>query len=94
MTVSPFYSGAQRLRTRTLHRQQWILQRWVNSSLHPNHSDAELDEYERDGEIAYMDHKTQQAKAISEPSGMVSLDDYAPDDLYVDRLLELRSRDT
>src|SRR5438309_265503 len=38
-------------------------QRWVNSSLHPNHNDAELSEYERDGEIAYMDHKLQQAKA-------------------------------
>jgi 4-amino-4-deoxy-L-arabinose transferase-like glycosyltransferase len=36
--------------------------RWVNSSLHPNHSDAELSEYERVGEIAYMDHKLQQAK--------------------------------
>ncbi len=32
-------------------------ERWVNSSLHPNHSDAELSEYERVGEIAYMDHK-------------------------------------
>jgi 4-amino-4-deoxy-L-arabinose transferase-like glycosyltransferase len=38
-------------------------ERWVNSSLHPNHSDAELSEYERVGEIAYMDHKLQQAKA-------------------------------
>jgi hypothetical protein len=38
-------------------------QRWVNSSLHPNHNDAELSEYERVGEIAYMDHKLQQAKA-------------------------------
>jgi 4-amino-4-deoxy-L-arabinose transferase-like glycosyltransferase len=36
--------------------------RWVNSSLHPNHSDAELSEYERVGEIAYMDHKLHQAK--------------------------------
>ncbi len=36
--------------------------RWVNSNLHPNHSDAELAEYERVGEIAYMDHKLQQAK--------------------------------
>src|SRR5271169_2308107 len=36
--------------------------RWVNSSLHPNHSDAELSEYKRVGEIAYMDHKLQQAK--------------------------------
>jgi 4-amino-4-deoxy-L-arabinose transferase-like glycosyltransferase len=38
-------------------------ERWVNSSLHPNHSDAELSEYERVGEIAYMDHKMQQAKS-------------------------------
>src|SRR5664279_3015403 len=37
-------------------------QRWVNSSLHPNHSDAELREYETTGEIAYMDHKLRQAK--------------------------------
>ena len=37
-------------------------ERWVNSSLHPNHSDTELSEYERVGEIAYMDHKLQQAK--------------------------------
>jgi 4-amino-4-deoxy-L-arabinose transferase-like glycosyltransferase len=35
--------------------------RWVNSSLHPNHSDAELAEYERVGEMAYMDHKREQA---------------------------------
>jgi 4-amino-4-deoxy-L-arabinose transferase-like glycosyltransferase len=38
-------------------------ERWVNSSLHPNHSDAELAEYERIGEIAYMDHKLAQAKS-------------------------------
>lgn len=37
--------------------------RWVNSSLHPNHSDAELAEYEREGEMAYMDHKLQQGKS-------------------------------
>jgi 4-amino-4-deoxy-L-arabinose transferase-like glycosyltransferase len=36
--------------------------RWVNSSLHPNHNDAELAEYERVGEIAYMGHKLQQGK--------------------------------
>ncbi len=36
-------------------------ERWVNSSLHPNHNDAELSEYERVGEIAYMNHKRQQA---------------------------------
>jgi 4-amino-4-deoxy-L-arabinose transferase-like glycosyltransferase len=35
--------------------------RWVNSSLQPNHSDAELGEYERAGEMAYMDHKRRQA---------------------------------
>jgi 4-amino-4-deoxy-L-arabinose transferase-like glycosyltransferase len=38
-------------------------ERWVNSSLHPNHSDAELSEYERLGEMAYMDRKLAQAKA-------------------------------
>jgi 4-amino-4-deoxy-L-arabinose transferase-like glycosyltransferase len=37
-------------------------QRWVNDSLHPNHSDAELEEYERVGEMAYMDHKKRQAE--------------------------------
>jgi 4-amino-4-deoxy-L-arabinose transferase-like glycosyltransferase len=37
-------------------------QHWVNRSLHPNHSDAELSEYERAGEIAYMDHKLQQGR--------------------------------
>jgi 4-amino-4-deoxy-L-arabinose transferase-like glycosyltransferase len=37
-------------------------ERWVNSSLHPNHSDAELSEYESAGEMAYMDHKLHQAK--------------------------------
>ncbi len=36
-------------------------ERWVNSTLHPNHNDAELSEYERVGEIAYMNHKRQQA---------------------------------
>jgi len=36
--------------------------RWVNSSLHLNHNDAELNEYERIGEMAYMDHKKQQAQ--------------------------------
>src|SRR5579863_1542146 len=38
-------------------------QRWVNSALHPNHNDAELSEYERVGEVAYMQHKSEQAKA-------------------------------
>jgi len=37
--------------------------RWVNSALHPNHSDEELGEYERLGEMAYMDHKLAQGKA-------------------------------
>ncbi|HUC30922.1 MAG TPA: glycosyltransferase family 39 protein [Candidatus Acidoferrum sp.] len=37
-------------------------QRWVNDALHPNHSDAELEEYERVGEMAYMDHKKRQAE--------------------------------
>jgi 4-amino-4-deoxy-L-arabinose transferase-like glycosyltransferase len=37
-------------------------QHWVNRSLHPNHSDAELEEYEHVGEIAYMDHKLRQGK--------------------------------
>jgi 4-amino-4-deoxy-L-arabinose transferase-like glycosyltransferase len=37
-------------------------ERWVNSSLHPNHNDAELSEYERVGELPYMDHKLRQAK--------------------------------
>ena len=36
--------------------------RWVNSALHPNHSNAELQEYERAGEMAYMDHKLRQGK--------------------------------
>lgn len=46
-------------------------ERWVNSSLHPNHSDAELSEYERVGEMAYMDHKLRQAKDYirSHPAG-------------------------
>jgi 4-amino-4-deoxy-L-arabinose transferase-like glycosyltransferase len=37
-------------------------QHWVNRTLHPNHSDAELSEYEHVGEIAYMEHKLQQGK--------------------------------
>ena len=37
--------------------------RWVNSDLHPNHSDAELWEYEALGETAYMDLKREQAEA-------------------------------
>jgi 4-amino-4-deoxy-L-arabinose transferase-like glycosyltransferase len=35
---------------------------WVDRSLHPNHSDAELAEYARLGETAYMARKAQQAK--------------------------------
>ena len=38
--------------------------RWVNSALHPNHSEAELAEYETVGETAYMDQKLQEAKAF------------------------------
>ncbi len=34
---------------------------WVNRDLHPNHNAGEQAEYERDGEIAYMEHKRQQA---------------------------------
>jgi len=34
---------------------------WANRSVHPNHNDAELAEYENTGEIAYMDHKRRQA---------------------------------
>jgi 4-amino-4-deoxy-L-arabinose transferase-like glycosyltransferase len=34
---------------------------WANRSVHPNHSDAELAEYESVGEIRYMDHKRTQA---------------------------------
>ena len=53
-------------------------ERWVNSSLHPNHSDAELSEYEHVGEIAYMDHKLQQAKSyIRHTPCVVSMDDRA-----------------
>jgi Dolichyl-phosphate-mannose-protein mannosyltransferase len=37
-------------------------QRWVNSALQPNHNDAELGEFERVGEMAYMDHKLKQGK--------------------------------
>ncbi len=37
-------------------------QHWINRSLHPNHNAAELAEYERVGEMAYMDHKLQQGK--------------------------------
>jgi 4-amino-4-deoxy-L-arabinose transferase-like glycosyltransferase len=34
---------------------------WVNRDLHPNHNAVEQSEYERDGEIAYMNHKHDQA---------------------------------
>jgi 4-amino-4-deoxy-L-arabinose transferase-like glycosyltransferase len=40
---------------RTLH--------WTNNDLHPLHDAKELAEYDRLGELAYMDHKTQQAEA-------------------------------
>jgi hypothetical protein len=36
---------------------------WVDRSLHPNHSDAELAEYARSGEPAYMAYKAQQGRA-------------------------------
>jgi hypothetical protein len=39
-------------------------QHWVNRNLHPNHSDQELSEYAQRGEIAYMDHKKEQAFAF------------------------------
>ena len=66
-------------------------QHWVNRTLHPNHSDAELSEYERVGEIAYMDHKMRQAKDyIRSHPGMVCVDDLSPHRVYVDGLLELR----
>ena len=65
-------------------------ERWVNSSLHPNHSDAELSEYEHVGEIAYMDHKLQQAKSyIRIHPAWFAMDDRPPHRLHVDRLLEL-----
>ncbi len=35
---------------------------WADRTLHPNHSDAELEEYEQRGELAYMAHKAQQGK--------------------------------
>jgi len=35
--------------------------RWVNSALHLNHNEAELAEYEKVGEVSYMEHKRQQA---------------------------------
>jgi len=37
---------------------------WANRAVHPNHSDAELREYERSGEVAYMAHKRDQAMAF------------------------------
>jgi 4-amino-4-deoxy-L-arabinose transferase-like glycosyltransferase len=39
-------------------------QGWVNRDLHPNHNVNELAEYVRGGEIAYMEHKRQQALAF------------------------------
>lgn len=37
---------------------------WVDRELHPNHNDAELQEYERMGEWDYMAHKRTQAVAF------------------------------
>ena len=37
--------------------------RWTSDDLHPLHDAQELADYERMGELAYMDHKMQQAKA-------------------------------
>jgi 4-amino-4-deoxy-L-arabinose transferase-like glycosyltransferase len=34
---------------------------WADRTVHPNHSDAELEEYARVGEVAYMAHKKRQA---------------------------------
>ena len=34
---------------------------WANRAVHPNHNDAELAEYEKTGEIAYMERKRDQA---------------------------------
>lgn len=36
---------------------------WRHGDLHPNHSAAELAEYNRNGELAFMDHKFQQAES-------------------------------
>jgi hypothetical protein len=52
----------RRLRSRTLPGNNGYSEHWVSRALHPKHSDAELSEYERFGEVAYMDHKMQQAK--------------------------------
>ncbi len=38
--------------------------RWTSDDLHPLHDAEELADYERMGELAYMDHKDQQAKAF------------------------------
>jgi hypothetical protein len=43
---------------RTLH--------WTNNDLHPLHDAQELAEYDRVGELAYMDHKAQEATAYIE----------------------------
>ena len=37
---------------------------WANRAVHPNHSEAELAEYEKVGEIAYMARKSGQAVAF------------------------------
>ena len=68
-------------------------QHWVNRSLHPNHSDAELSEYERVGEMAYMDHKLAAVQRFHpQPHSVVCVDDLSPHRLHVDGLLELRPR--
>ena len=36
---------------------------WRSGALQPNHNPAELEEYDRMGEVAFMDHKMAQAKA-------------------------------
>jgi 4-amino-4-deoxy-L-arabinose transferase-like glycosyltransferase len=36
---------------------------WIHADRHPNHDALELQEYNQSGEIAYMAHKSQQAKA-------------------------------
>jgi hypothetical protein len=35
---------------------------WRSGAMHPNHNPAELEEYDRVGEMAFMDHKMAQAK--------------------------------
>ena len=52
--------------------------RWTTDDLHPLHDAKELADYNRMGELAYMDHKMQQAEAyIHDPSGVVRVDVFA-----------------